>query len=60
MKKPLSLYEQVQAAKQKVDSWPESVKSVTDIRFSDFFPNTQKAKLQSTDREAKEQNLEEA
>lgn len=37
MKKNLSWTEQVQAAKKEVESWPESVKSATDFRYSDFF-----------------------
>jgi hypothetical protein len=38
MKKSLSLYDQVQAAKQNVESWPNSVRLATDVRYSDIFP----------------------
>lgn len=41
MRKPLSLIEQVKAARAEVDNWPESVKSATDFRYSDFFRNNQ-------------------
>lgn len=40
MKKPLSLAEQVKAARKEVESWPESVKSATEFRYSDFFAST--------------------
>lgn len=33
MKKSISLYEQVKAAKTEVDSWPESVKSATSVDY---------------------------
>lgn len=37
MKKPLSLAEQVKAARDEVASWPESVRSATELRHSDLF-----------------------
>lgn len=37
MKKTLSLVEQVKAARAEVESWPESVRSATELRHSDFF-----------------------
>lgn len=37
MKKTLSLAEQVKAARAEVESWPESVRSATEFRHSDFF-----------------------
>lgn len=37
MKKTLSLAEQVRAAREEVESWPESVRSATELRHSDFF-----------------------
>lgn len=37
MKKTLSLVDQVKEAIKEVESWPDSVKSVTDLRHSDFF-----------------------
>lgn len=40
MKKTMSLVEQVQAARMVVESWPESVRSATDLRHSDFFHET--------------------
>lgn len=41
MKKTLSLADQVKAARLEVKSWPESVRSATDLRHSDFFHNVQ-------------------
>lgn len=37
MKRALSWTEQVQAAQKEVGTWPESVKTATDFRHSDFF-----------------------
>jgi len=41
MKKTLSLAEQVKAARAEVESWPESVRSATELRHSDFFHCTE-------------------
>lgn len=41
MKKTLSLAEQVKAARAEIESWPESVRAATEIRYSDFFHCTQ-------------------
>ena len=50
MKKTMSLIEQVHAARVAVNSWPESVKSATDIRHSDFFHEEDESDCSSTKR----------
>jgi hypothetical protein len=60
MKKALSLYEQVQAAKQNVNTWPESVKSATNVRYSDFFPDAKRTSTETAETKKNEKELAKA
>lgn len=48
MKKSLKLREQVEAARQEVDKWPEMIKKATEIQYVIFTSDDEEVKIKES------------